>query len=289
MLRPKLPQNLRDKLAAHGLWPWVLFVGFLAGCNLAYGFLLWMFAWATSQMLTFLLTGCVVAEAGILAAWLVWGSGPFWKRFLLHVCVALILVVLWIVGNLPWVDRRAFPFVLFLLLSLPAVSVGLSAPLWVARLFFDWRIVSTANSDKTGDRLSIRDFLVGMAVVGAALALARLAKTFQPYPEGAHWLRLGFAVAAAAAAGLLLALPVLWCALRIRTQLRSALAVGATMLVAWVILITIVTAVDRRIPDGRVVAGICLFLLGLGYTTAAAFWLARADGYRLEIPGRDRR
>jgi hypothetical protein len=267
-----------------GLWPWVLFAGFLAVCNLGWGFLLWMFAWATAQMLTFLLTGCVVAEAGILAAWLVWGNRSLWQRLFLHLFVATILLVLWIVGILPWMDRRALtePFVPFLLLSLPAVSVGLSAPLWAARLFFNWRIVSSANSDETGKKLSIRDFLVGMAVVGAALALARLAKDLQPFPERAHWLRLGIVVAAAAAAGLFLELPLFWTTFRIRSHWHGAVAIGITMLIPWAILVTTATAIDGRIPDGRWISGFCLFFLSLGYTTAVPFWLARASGYRVE-------
>jgi hypothetical protein len=234
-------------------------------------------------MLTFLLTGCVLAEAGILAAWLVWGSRPLWQRLFLHVCLATLLVVLWIVGILPWLDRRTLALLLpFLLRLLPAVSVGLSSPLWVARLFFGWRVVSTANSDKTGDKLSIRDFLVGMTVVGAALALARLGKDWQPHPEWAQWVRLGIAVAIAAAAALFLELPVLWFAFGFRSHLLGALAVGATMLIPWAILVTTATAIEgasRRAISCR----LCLFFLSLGYTTAVAFWLARAGGYRLEV------
>jgi hypothetical protein len=280
----------RKEVLIFALRPWVLFAGFLTVCNLGWGFLLWMFAWATAQMLTFLLTDCVVAEAGILAAWLVWGNRSLWQRLFLHLCVATILVVLWIVGIVPWMDRRALtePFVPFLLLSLPAVSVGLSAPLWAARLFFNWRIVSSANSDETGTKLSIRDFLIGMAVVGAALALARLAKDLQPFPERVHWLRLGFVVAAAAAAGLFLELPLVWLTIRIRSHCYGAVAIGITMLIPWAILVTTATAIDGRIPDGRWIAGFCLFFLCLGYTTAVAFWLARASGYRLTIGEADR-
>jgi hypothetical protein len=242
-----------------------------------------MFAHATVQIITFLLTGCIVAEAGILAAWLVWTNRSMWQRLFLHVCAATILVVLYIVGVLPWLDPRTLTgFVPWLLLSLPAVSVGLSAPLWVAKLFFGWRIVLSVNSDKTGNSLSIRDFLIGMAVVGAALALARLAKGFQPHPEWAYWMRLGVGVAIAAVAGLLV-LPVLWCAFRIRSRLHGAVAIGVTMLIPWAILVTSATAIDGRIPDGRLIAGICLFLLSLGYTTATPFWIARAAGYCLEL------
>jgi hypothetical protein len=284
MLRSKLPPNLWHDWATQGLWPWVAFAGFLASCNLGFGLLLWMFALATAQMLTFLLTGCVVAEAGILAASLVWGSRSLGLRLFLQVCVATILVVLWIVGILPWLDQRTLELLVpFLLRLLPAVSLGLSAPLWVAKLFFNWRIVSSANSGKSRDKLSIRDFLVGMAVVGAALALARLGKDWQPYPEWAQWVRFGFAVAFAAAAGLFLELPVVWFAFRIRSHLHGAVAIGATMLIPWAILMTTVTAIDGRIPDGRLIAGFCLFFLSLGYTTALAFWLARASGYRLAI------
>jgi len=282
-----------DDLAAFSLRPWLIFAGSFAVCNLAYGLLLELLDRADAELLMFLLTGCVVAEAGILPAWLVWGRGPLWQRLPWHVGIAFVLFVLWYLGMLVWHlrsydDRVQVPAMI--LFSLPAVSVAVSAPLWLVRLFFGWRIVPRDDLNLANERLSIRDFLVGMAVVGVALASARLAMAIgKPPEEWQYWLALGIAVAAAAAAGLFLELPLLWFTFRFRSYLPSGIAVGATMLVAWVILITIVTAVDRRIPDGRVVAGICLFLLSLGYTTAAAFWLARADGYRLEIPGRDRR
>lgn len=287
MLRPKLPPNLWEDLAAIGLQPCVLFAACLALCNLSFGFLAEVLDHSDAELLILPLAGCLVAEAAILPAWLVWASRPLWQRLLGHVGVALALFVLWYLGMLVWhlrsYDDRVKVPAMFLF-SLPAVSVGVSAPLWLMRLFFGWRIVVSENSGTADEKLSIRDFLVGMSVVGVALASARLAMAIgPPQQESDYWLPLGIAVGIAAAAGLFLELPIVWFTFRFQSPLLCVIAVGVTMLIPWLIIVTVGTVMEGQIPDGRAVAGLCLLFLSAGYTAALAFRLTRASGYRLQI------
>lgn len=263
-------------------WPSVPLIAAFAVLDLCVGSLMNALDRADLPYLMFVLAGCVAAQAPLLSAWLVWGNGPLWRRLAFHFSVAGVLATFGLIGMLPVVyPSEGVQGPLMVGLSLPTVSVAVSAPLWAMRVFFGWRIVREEQMAVPDVRITIVEFFIGMTIVAVALTIARLGMEVGdlPRPEE-YWVAIGAISGAAMAAAALLELPGVWIAMRLRPA-ASALAVGAIMSLPWLVIVIFWTVAEGRIPDGRFVAAGFLLLQSFGFTTAAAFWIARAAGYRL--------
>jgi hypothetical protein len=126
--------------------------------------------------------GLMLAQAGVLsigvvfwpAGWL-YRMGTFWAA-------AMVLFAGWGAGYLAYYWMRTLPLrmereIYVALMSLPLLALVVQAPLWGLKLFAGWSLVRpTETGNKTPERpLSISDYLAGMAVIAASLAIARLA------------------------------------------------------------------------------------------------------------------
>src|SRR5262245_17149014 len=176
-------------------------------------------------LLPFIGVGIVLSQFGILPAWLVWGERVFWQRLTIHWALVTGLYLAWFLGLLiatgidqdwppPTTPLRAL---VVLFLCLPAVSLGIEAPMWVTRFFFGWRFCRPANAGGCARPLAIRDFLWGMAIISGGLAAIRGAAAVSYSPvNGEVWIDVAIAFAFAAVASLLVMLPIAWCILRLK-------------------------------------------------------------------------
>jgi hypothetical protein len=236
--------------------------------------------------------GIVLAEFAVLPAWLVWGDRPFWQRLLIHWSVASGLSLAWMLGMAMAAGASGpgplpsdfLQIVAMLFLCLPAVSLGIEAPLWATRFFFGWRF-GRASELQAERPLAISDLLWGMAVISAALAAVRLAAAidFSGQPDG-MWLPLAMTAGSAAITSLLALLPLTWCILRVKEFSTGIIVVIGYTLAAWVAFAAIVSSLSGDFgPDARPLVAILLFLCIFAATTCGALGLARKAGYRLQV------
>src|SRR4029079_9529568 len=76
--------------------------------------------------------GCVIAQGNLLAAWLVWSSGPFLRRLAIHWSIALGLYLVWRAGVALCIISELGRVAATVGLIVPLVSLGAQFPLWVA-------------------------------------------------------------------------------------------------------------------------------------------------------------
>ncbi len=81
--------------------------------------------------------GVLLAQFGVLPAWLVWGERPFWQRFIIHWTLACGLALAWVLGLMMVVGAHGTPGppenfsrdLGMMFLCLPGVSLGIEAPM----------------------------------------------------------------------------------------------------------------------------------------------------------------
>lgn len=240
--------------------------------------------------------GAFVAQFGILPAWLVWGERPFWQRLVMHWALALGLTLVWLLGFAFAVaaDGPPMPPPVMLrelassLLYLPAISLGIEAPLWATRFFFGWRICRADQAQVAARPLGIRDFLWGMAIISAVLASVRAADAFSFAPGRADtWIGVAMMMGFTGLVSTLAVLPLAWCILRFKDPGQAVGLIVVYVFVAGVVALAIVTAMGGGPPaDGLLVAVLFVFLGSMAGAISGAFGLARARGYRLLIGSR---
>ena len=236
--------------------------------------------------------GILLAQFGILPAWLVWGERPFWQRLLIHWVLATALMMAWTMGVLMAVSAqgngpppKAFEIMAILCLCLPGVSLGMEAPLWATRLLFGWRL---RRQDSAGDvprPLGISDFLWGMAVISASLAALRCAAAVAGGPDASEvWVGAAIAVGSASLASLLVMLPLTWCILRLEAVETGVVFVVVYTLLAGVVILAILLAISGGFGnDALPVAALFLFLASLSASVSAGLRVARRAGDRLQV------
>jgi hypothetical protein len=228
--------------------------------------------------------GGIVAQFGVLPAWLVWGDRSHWPRLLLHWGLATLLYGCWVLGMMIVIaDPEFIRFALTVFLFLPVISLGIEAPLWLTRLVFGWRFRRPAEAGHERP-LAIRDFLSGMAVISVALAAVRIASALANGPgTNEVWIPLAIGATAGTLTSAVVLLPLAWCVLRIQDVVQMTWLVVVYVGVASVIVMLIMFWLGGLSANAEEV--IAIFLI-VGSTVAAiafAFWLARSAGFRLEV------
>jgi hypothetical protein len=249
------------------------------------------------------IVGCVLAQGCLLAAFLVWSEGPFLRRLLTHWLIAAGLYLVWLVGAALAAPHPAWPqLAVTVALGVPLVSLAVQFPLWLARQFWGWRLVSGADipvcqlaeADKSvcpADRkLAIRDLMLATLVVAVALALARHAPLDgKDKDAGPPWL------VACVVASLISSITMLpagaWLmrsdavgGLRVRL-LRRGLAWSILYAAAWIALVWIIATVQWWFALPRaprpIYVGISSFMFTFASTLIFTALIARSRGYRL--------
>lgn len=237
--------------------------------------------------------GAFAAQFGILPAWLVWGERPFWQRLVMHWGLAIGLTLVWVLGFAFAVaaDGPPMPPPVMLrelaasLLYLPAISLGIEAPLWATRFFFSWRIGRADQPQAAAGPLGIRDFLWGMAIISVVLASVRAADAFSFSPGRAEtWFGVAMMIGFTGLVSALSVLPVAWCILRFKDPGQAVALIGLYVLAAGVVTLVIISVMTGAPPpDGVFVASLFVLLGSMAGAISGAFGLARAQGYRLLI------
>jgi hypothetical protein len=176
--------------ASIGLWPkahtqpfpWlaVVLVGYFAVSDVAVMPLTWVFDKSElGAMFVFVSFGAILAQAALLSAGLVFGPGHYWKRLLGFWIATVVFCILWTMGFELLSALRGWSMsnwndVRFGILALPLATIAIQSPLWFFRLYRGWRLVLSEN-DKREPPLSIRDYMLGTAIVALSVTFARLA------------------------------------------------------------------------------------------------------------------
>jgi hypothetical protein len=241
--------------------------------------------WSTAVILVCI--ALIGAQSGVLSAWLVWGSGPFLWRLLIHWGIAAVCCWIWIAGlatvarGTELIDGHCVAA-----LSLAIVAAAIQAPLWLARQMFAWRLVRHgATKTIAPERPStIGNLMLGISIAAVALAFARLVPTGVKSSELV--LMWSFVAGWSAAIGALGVLPMAACLLW-PTSIGSGLIWGAAyaLLIIAGTLSFILTAsvLERQIVPLEVLVGMTILLASLFSGLAMSALAARGLGYRLKL------
>ncbi|HEY2415800.1 MAG TPA: hypothetical protein VGI40_26405 [Pirellulaceae bacterium] len=223
--------------------------------------------------------GVLLAEAGALASWLVWGEGPFLKRLAVHWAIGVILGAGVLSGtaffNL-FDDVPAY--------AVPTLSLAVQLPLWPFRIYFGWYVEPQGmqGTAVNSQPLKILDIFSGTAIVAVSLALIRV---MEPLHAEYVWVNIADASLFVLIASFLLLLPAAFIILRAKKSMTAfgyyfgyVLAIGILPL-----LLTLMVG-----PGVEVALGIFLGGFAFAATLAAPLLVWRACGYRL-MWGRERR
>lgn len=130
----------------------------------------------------YICAGLIVAQAGVLSCGAVFAPGRWLYRMGVFWAAVVVLFAAWGAGcaAYEWMRPNRFRMdraIYFTLLSLPLLALVIQAPLWGLKLFAGWSLRRPIQPvDNQAERpLSIGDYLAGMAVIAASLAIARLA------------------------------------------------------------------------------------------------------------------
>jgi hypothetical protein len=224
--------------------------------------------------------GIMFAEGFVLAAWLVFGAGSFFKRLWIHWAGVAWLALAWLLGailddGLSGDVRDALENVPFVL---PLLSVAIQLPLWVARYYFGWRLVDGCGDQAPEKPLGIRDLLVATAIVAVSLALIRLP---EDWSGDDAWVAWGILVPALAGISLVSVLPVAVWMLHVRNLAIGLICIPVQTTIAIVVTLIVVAMMERIVLDEAlaIAAMVTSFAAALTATALAV----RAAGYRLEI------
>ncbi len=284
MLKPGDSQpsfTATDYLTERSQWPWLALAAYLSSCSLFTFPLAEGVDHSPLVVVVFFPLGSIFSQFAILSAWLVWSHRPLGQRLVLCLCAAGWFFLLWWLSiTLAGISGNGrFPLVVLLLI--PAITVAVATPLALARSLFGWRIVSR-ESVPVENPLGIQHLLAFTTLVAVSLALVRLAMRIAAEESEGFWIGLAVATGIAALANTLLVVPLVWLTLRIRNATLGAALAGILGLAAAIAFLTVALMSAGRPPAGIAVGIFCLSL-SFVFTTATAFWIARAAGYRLVI------
>ena len=230
--------------------------------------------------LAYAMIGCMLAQGNLLAAWLAWSNGPVVYRLVRHWGIALGLYLIWLLGMLAYRGGQVEIPVIKTTLFMPLVMLAAQIPLWVARLWFGWRLVREGTSDAYSfdSPLTIRDLLVVTFVVGGSLALPRL----DPVPSIKHDLEfLSILISFALVISSIMLLPAGALLMRMHS-FRRGLAWNCCYVFALVALLWAGVSYKLRIlPLLFYVIDLPPILLTFAATVMLAAAIARCRGYRL--------
>ena len=234
------------------------------------------------SFLVFWCVGVILAEGFVLAAWLVWGDGPFFQRLFIHWIAAAVLGVASFLGAVAVEGFRdgdirdmleVIPF------SLPLFSLAIQLPLWIARYYCGWRLVDSCADPVAAKPMGTRDLMLGTVIVAVSLALARLAEGMDDNSEG--WLVWAILAPSVAGISLVSVLPVAVWLLRMQNPVIGLICIPLQTMLAIFVTITII-AMNERIRAQEVFF-IATIICGFAAALTAAALAARVAGFRLEI------
>jgi hypothetical protein len=236
-------------------------------------------------LLVFAIFGAILAQAGLLAIWGVFGCQSVLRRLLFGVAVAGILFFAFALGA---ANSTQFSHSRFwqeevgkVLAVAPLILLSIQSPLWLAKIWFGWRIERADSVDNSPRRqFRIADMLILTALVAGSLGLAKWALGSQFGNGLMPWIPLAIAVGSSAAASLIFILAAITFALRMRIN-----AINITAVLFWTVATTGGVwgsfALIQQAPDAW--ATICMGLV-IGSFTACLIGpllLVRWGGYRL--------
>lgn len=237
--------------------------------------------------------GLIGSQMLVLSGALVWSNRAFVLRLVVLWLVGMALYGCWYlgvelaVGRDDWLREDRMQVARIVLASLPAVSLAVQAPQWLARFYLGWSLAAPAvqGAVSAPRKMSIRDFMIGTVIAALTVAPMRLSVEDPADITTAFW--AGWAIAAAILAVLsaVVNLPLLFLVLRVR---NSFWALGFTFLGIPTIVgtfIAIVSLFDEEEPGAWLVAILMLVGTSCVAATSLPLWLARLAGYRLAIRG----
>ena len=121
----------------------------------------------------------MASEVAVLCMVLVFTPGRFIRRLAFCWAAGSFLGACWLIGygvvRVAFTDALPGDDVWNVPLSLPLAALLVQAPLWALRVCFGWRWQREPDAPATSEvRWSLADLLVGMALFGVSLGLARL-------------------------------------------------------------------------------------------------------------------
>lgn len=242
--------------------------------------------------ITFGVVGCVLAQGCLLAAWLAWSEGSFWRRLLAHWKIAAGLYLVWVVGlALAVASDPGVPplFAATVAFGVPLVSVAAQLPPWFARQWWGWRLVreplEAAHSCEP--KLAIRDLMVATLVVAVSLALARVA----PSPDrGEVWPVWAFGFAVASLVSSITLLPAGKLLLRSQDFNRgvrwSVLYAAAWIALIWLVVFLKWWFAPQLLIPRAIYVGLSSVILTFAGTVILTAILARSRGWSLAAKSR---
>jgi hypothetical protein len=230
-----------------------------------------------------LFIGVLIAECGILTAGVALCNQPFWLRLCVHWTVALLLSGAWLLGVAIAEDRWSCNDLVreigskAMLLCLPLICLAAQAPLWLARLLFQWRIehINLATSRESPHLPAIPDMMI--AAVVAAISIATAGAGFM-LVEGWGALALFVILLIVSAVNMIAIGPLLASILGPQHFRSEVLACGLS---AAVVAVPLLLAKCLLSADWALL----VIPLVLGYFAAlvSVSWIARLIGFRLKI------
>ena len=236
--------------------------------------------------------GVVVSQGIALATAGVFGPGPFALRLASTWVLAAIAFTYWLLGYFvyawigrTWTEALVVRDARFVACSLPLAALALQLPLWALKFYAGWRWVRIDRPDPlTPDAPTIRDYLLGTAIVAASLAVAPLAS--EPR-EPDFWLGWAIFGGVLALISLVSVAPAMLLTMRSREWSEGALlTIPYTLAVALVVILGLATFIPNFATElfsgrgflliGTFLTSFTTFATGLLLATRAA----GALGYR---------
>jgi hypothetical protein len=140
------------------------------------------YGWA-EDLVVAALSGLIVSQGVALAMAGVFGPGRFALRLAGAWVLAAIAFTYWLLGYFVyawiarnWTEALVIRDARFVACSLPLAAQAMQLPLWALKFYAGWRWVRIDRTAPLAPRApTIRDYLLGTAIVAASLALAPLA------------------------------------------------------------------------------------------------------------------
>lgn len=235
--------------------------------------------------------GIMAGEFVFFAIVLVWWRGGIVARLLVHWLFALALYCLWTLGFTLYCSlrHRSSQSILddawMVLAGIPVVCLAIQAPLWCLRIYGGWRL-----EDRTGEpvttstaQLSIRDVLVGTAVVAVSLAMLRVMFDTPAAFGPGFWIRWAIGCLALSLVSVLTVAPLMRLILVLHDWRLAALGSFGY----WLCIAALGFAVIWYLnPTGGwrspTLAFVLMTLTGFA-TVSLPLWLVRATGNRLRV------
>jgi hypothetical protein len=236
-----------------------------------------------------LLAGFLIAQGGLAAHYLVWGTEPFPWRLFKHWIVTLGLFGSWAIGfalafgNQAGADQITTTWAV-VLCSLPLVSLATQLPMWPLRIYGGWRIELPPNDTSriSPSSLSIRDMILGTVLTAITLGALRLMPRWGEPLDGRFWILWALAALSIAGVSAVLLLPALVVCFRMKDAGTSFAVLCGIAFVAWILTITVLgtTGPGGAMP-GEVLVSVGLVYVAFTASLTVPLLIFRSRGYRL--------